>query len=259
VEETARQLRLRDIGGVIVIDLIDMERRRDSVRVLDALEAALKQDRARARIVQYSPSGLVEIIRRREGQSLRQVLHRSCPYCAGRGVVRSPQTTAIATRRRIRELIGMANPDGAKPTAFLVTLHPDVALWFLGSEDEYITNLEATTGVKIFLRVDPTLHIETSDIEAMVAARSAQWPQWHSGEIMQLSFRPPLYPAKEPRFIVHQNTFIKMQNEPDNGHSTHYATLPATIEIERSPDAGDGRWYFSGRVLTFHDPTPAAD
>jgi ribonuclease G len=259
VEETARQLRLRDIGGVIVIDLIDMERRRDSVRVLEALEAALKQDRARVRIVQYSPSGLVEIIRRREGQSLRQLLHRPCPYCAGSGVVKSPQTTAIETRRRIREMTAASDEEAME---LLVALHPEVALWFLGSDDEYIRNLEASTGARIFLQVEPSAHLETSTIEVMDAVTMARWPQWKSGEVVALPADAMTYPAKEPRFIVHHNVFLETRSEGSE-RAAHNAIArnapPAALRIEHDAKAGDGRWYFSGRILARHDSALARD
>jgi ribonuclease G len=90
VHEVARQLQLRNIGGVVVIDFIDMENTRDRIKVMNTLEAALKGDHTRTRIVQLSPLGLVEMTRRREGESLRQLLFNPCPYCDGDGVIKTP-------------------------------------------------------------------------------------------------------------------------------------------------------------------------
>jgi ribonuclease G len=258
VEETARQLRLRDIGGVIVIDLIDMERRRDSVKVLDTLEAALKQDRARARIVQYSPSGLVEIIRRREGQSLRQTLHRPCPYCAGHGVVKSPKTTAIETRRKIREKMATTSTSDSQSLKLLVALHPEVALWFLGDDDEYIRNLEESTGAAIYLQVEPSAHLEIANIELMNTMTLARWPQWQPGEIISLPVDAMTYPIKEPHFIVYRNVLLKIQRD-ENERTSHNSLAPEKFRIERNDDAGDGRWHFNGRILTHHESALTQD
>ncbi|HEX8237972.1 MAG TPA: Rne/Rng family ribonuclease, partial [Abditibacteriaceae bacterium] len=104
VDEVARQLRLRNIGGVIVIDFIDMEQTRDRIKVMNTLEGALKSDHTRTRIVQLSPLGLVEMTRRREGDSLRQLLFNPCPYCDGEGVIKTPATVAIDARRHLREM-----------------------------------------------------------------------------------------------------------------------------------------------------------
>lgn len=237
VEEAVRQIRLRDIGGVIVIDFIDMDRRRDSVRVLDALEAALKPDRARARIVQLSPSGLVEIIRRREGQSLRQMLHRACPYCEGDGVIRSSQTVAIEARRRVRALAASGK------SQLLVTLHVEAAYAFLGSDDEWIQNLEMTSGAQIYLRVETQSHLETCRVEALESAPIALWPQ---GAQLNLASDAPLIPHKEPQFVAHHNVLLKLEN-------AEVARVPAIVEILDNKSNGDKRWHFTSRVLAWHE------
>jgi ribonuclease G len=236
VVEATRQIRLRDIGGVIVIDFIDMERRRDSIKVLDALEAALKPDRARARIVQLSPSGLVEIIRRREGQSLRMMLHRPCPYCEGEGVIRSPQTVAIEARRRVRALAAK----GA--STLLVTLHPEAAYAFLGADAEWVRALELTSGARIQLYAEVGAHLETCRVEP-----SEPHPQvsWSSGTRLQIASNAPLLPYKEPQFVVHENFLLRLENSGEGA-----LRRPSIVEITHD---GDNRWYFTARVLVWHE------
>lgn len=160
VEEITRQLRLRNIGGVVVIDFIDMERQRDRVQVMNALEAALKQDRTRTRIVQLSPLGLVEMTRRREGDSLRQSTQCICPYCRGEGVVRTFHTVAIDARRQIRTLAAATALE-----AVAVTLHPETALAFLGEGGARARDLEKISGAVIFVRADFAMHAETVLLE----------------------------------------------------------------------------------------------
>lgn len=162
VSEAARQLQLRNIGGIVVIDFIDMDNTRDRVKVMNALEAALKHDRTRTRIVQLSPLGLVEMTRRREGESLRQILHSACPYCEGDGVIKSALTVSIETRHLIRQTLAQ-NPSGA-PNACSVTVHPDVALLLIEASSEALHDIEREFSTVIFLYADTMLHREASQI-----------------------------------------------------------------------------------------------
>jgi ribonuclease G len=244
VAEVARQLRLRDIGGVVVIDFIDMERRRDSVAVLDALEATLKLDQARTRIVQLSPSGLVELIRRREGQSLRQIVNRPCPYCGGDGAIQSAQTIAIAARRRVRELATQSTPD----SAISVTLHPEVAIAFLGADGEYAGLLEAATAQRIYLFVQPHSHLESCKVE-LVAAEKIARPHWEAGIQIKLPLNLAGYPAKEPRFFAWQNVLLHIEQEP----SPAGRNQPAVVQIEDTALVGEGRWFYRAKVLVWHE------
>lgn len=172
VEEAARQMRLRDLGGVLIIDLIDMEKPRDRVRVLNALEAALKKDRVKTRIVQLSPLGLVELTRQREGQSLRQMVTRPCLSCEGTGHQKTPQTLAIEMRRHLRALGVRHATRQAGPLPATVTLHPEVALPFASETGtltaeggDVLSALETEGGLEVSLRVDPALPLEASRVE----------------------------------------------------------------------------------------------
>lgn len=215
VEEAARQMRLRDLGGVIIIDLIDMERSRDRVKVMNALETALKLDRVRTRIVQLSPLGLVELTRQREGQSLRQMTQRACPSCAGSGTVKTPQSIAIETRRAIR---GIAARHHAAPEAALlmvrVTLNPETAAAFVGDEGEWVRGLEESARVQIVVRVDQTLHFEATRVESGVAPSELE-PELLPDTLLRLRPHEALVPQGAPRFAVVEGRLLRLNDNGD--------------------------------------------
>ena len=241
VEEAARQMRLRDLGGIIVIDFIDMERHRDRIRVLDALELALKSDQTKTRIVQLSPSGLVEITRRRESHSLRQLLHRACPYCAGNGVIKSSTTVAIEVRKRVRDLLSREPNEEAK--AVSITLHPEPACALIGSDDEYVRELENFSGGQVFVRTDPNFHLEASRIELLPALSRFQ-PLWPNGTQLELPGQIALYPHKdkEPQFVAWQGVLLALENSREL--RARDVNAPIKIEI-----LSGGRWHYSARIL----------
>lgn len=242
VEESARQMRLRDLGGVIVIDFIDMERHRDRIRVLDALELALKPDQTKTRIVQLSPSGLVEITRRREGHSLRHLLHRACPYCAGDGMIKSTMTVAIEARRRAREAL-MSIPAAAPFKAIRVTLHPDPACAFLGADNENMRDLESVSGGHVFLQVDPNFHLEASHIEVLSTPESSR-PAWDLKTKLSLPGQIAFFPQKEkePQFVAWQGVLLALENVRE----LRGRDKKEVLEIEVT---GCGRWHYTARVL----------
>jgi ribonuclease G len=122
-EEVVRQLRLRDIGGIIVIDFIDMARARNRDQVLKTLRGALEEDRTKTYVVEISPLGLVEMTRQNVTEGVREIITKTCPTCEGEGVVLSEETVALDLERRLRELVA----ERPKPEAFLIQVHPDVA------------------------------------------------------------------------------------------------------------------------------------
>ena len=125
-EEVVRQLRLRDIGGIIVIDFIDMARARNRDQVLKTLRRSLDADKTKSYVMDVSPLGLVEMTRQNVTDGVREILTKRCPTCDGEGVVESEETVAIQVVRRLRDLVeGSAKRDG--PEAFLVRVHPRVA------------------------------------------------------------------------------------------------------------------------------------
>jgi ribonuclease G len=161
--EIARQLRLRDIGGIIVIDFIDMNNARDKQAVLKTLEAVLKKDRSRTKISNISPLGLVEMTRKRTGETLTGFMTDECPYCKGRGHLPSAESVSLVIERDLRRQIG--DPKNARKEAFLINCHPEVAELVIGPEGTNITWLEQQVQRALYVRCDLNAHIEKYTIE----------------------------------------------------------------------------------------------
>lgn len=150
--EVARQLRLRDVGGIIVCDFIDMESKGNRDRVLQELRSHLGRDRARTRAFAVSDLGLIEMTRQRVRQSHLQSMTEPCPTCHGTGRVFTPETIV----RRIERAVKRMAVEG-KRDSLLVKLHPEVALHVLAEEKDFIRKLEKAAGFPLELRDDPML------------------------------------------------------------------------------------------------------
>jgi ribonuclease G len=142
-EEVVNQLRLRDIGGIIVIDFIDMARARNRDAVLKTLRKALDEDRTKTFVVEISPLGLVEMTRQNVTDGVREIMTKHCPTCGGEGVVKSEETIAIETERRLREIVQEAGAGGAE--AYLVRLNPKVTHYFTADGARLLHALEDET------------------------------------------------------------------------------------------------------------------
>ena len=147
-QEIARQLRLRDIGGIIIVDFIDMDRTRDRIKVYSELERALERDRARTKIVHISPLALVEITRQRTGESLAHEISEVCPSCHGRGHILTPMTVAIQAENEIRELAYQKRHE-----AYLIEAHAEVADLLVGPSGETVASLEEKIAAPVYVRV----------------------------------------------------------------------------------------------------------
>jgi ribonuclease G len=158
-EEVVRQLRLRDIGGIIVIDFIDMARSRNRDQVLKTLRKNLDEDRTKTYVVEVSPLGLVEMTRQNVTDGVREILTTRCPTCDGEGVVRSEETVAIEVLRRLREVI----ESEPKPEAHLIRVNPRVAAELL-REDSGLRELEAETSKHFHFEGGATLPIDTFEV-----------------------------------------------------------------------------------------------
>lgn len=121
-EEIARQIRLRAIGGIVVVDFIDMEQREDRDRLVESLQSLFKGDRCKARVFGVTSLGLVEITRKRARLDMRAVLGRSCPFCGGVGMVDKEETVAMKIKRAIRRAVG-----GSLSEAYVIEMYPAVA------------------------------------------------------------------------------------------------------------------------------------
>src|SRR4051795_3088186 len=127
-EEVVNQLRLRDIGGIIVIDFIDMARARNRDTVLKTLRKSLDEDRTKTFVVEISPLGLVEMTRQNVTDGVREIMTRHCPVCHGEGVIKSEETIAIEFARHIRHMVR----SNGKADAYLIRLNPKVTAQFIG-------------------------------------------------------------------------------------------------------------------------------
>ena len=140
-DEVVRQLRLRDIGGIIVIDFIDMARARNRDAVLKALRANLDEDRTKTFVVEISPLGLVEMTRQNVTDGVREIMTRPCPTCGGDGVIKSEETLAIEFERRMRDLA-----KEAKDEALLIQMNPRVSAEFTRDDARVLRQIEEETG-----------------------------------------------------------------------------------------------------------------
>src|ERR1700754_2716478 len=143
-DEVVRQLRLRDIGGIIVIDFIDMARARNRDAVLKLLRKALDEDRTKTFVVEISPLGLVEMTRQNVTDGVREIMSKTCPVCSGEGVVKSEETIAIEFARHLRHMVLDAGSDG--PEAYLLRINPKVTAWFIADSARELHALEADAG-----------------------------------------------------------------------------------------------------------------
>jgi ribonuclease G len=162
VKEIVRQIRLRDLGGIIVVDFIDMEERRNREKVLMALQQALEQDKAPSKALSFNEFGLVCITRKRTKQALERVLCQPCPYCTGSGMVKSIPTLCYEIQAEARKM-AVATADNEAPNLTL-RVHPEIAKALKTRESMLIDELEQTTHKHIIIQSDATLHWEQYDI-----------------------------------------------------------------------------------------------
>ncbi|MEZ5352535.1 MAG: Rne/Rng family ribonuclease [Bryobacteraceae bacterium] len=159
VKEIVRQVRLRDLGGIIVVDFIDMDERRNRQKVMQALEEAMRSDRAPYKILQFNDFGLVAITRRRVKQSLERALCMPCPTCEGAGYVKSVQTI-------IGEVLTEAHKiaPALEGKDVMLRASPEVAKTLKAAEQNYLQELEDILGKTVIVKSDPLLHPEKFDL-----------------------------------------------------------------------------------------------
>jgi Rne/Rng family ribonuclease len=160
VKEIVRQIRLRDLGGIIVVDFIDMEERRNREKVLSALQQALEEDKAPSKALSFNEFGLVCITRKRTKQALERVLCQPCPYCTGSGMVKSIPTLCYEIQAEARKMAA-AGQEGPNLT---LRVHPEIAKALKTRESMLIDELEQTAHKHIIIQSDATLHWEQYDI-----------------------------------------------------------------------------------------------
>jgi len=159
VKEIVRQMRLRDLGGIIIIDFIDMEERRNREKVMAALEEALKADRAPSKMLRFNEFGLIAITRKRTKQALERTLCQPCPYCTGSGMVKSVPTLCYEIQTEAHKMA--PEIDSASLT---LRVHPEIAKALKTRESSLVEELERWTKKSVIIQADPTLHWEQYDI-----------------------------------------------------------------------------------------------
>ena len=164
-DEIARQLRLRDLAGLIVIDFIDMESNKHNAMVERRLKESLRHDRARIQVGRISHFGLLEMSRQRLRPSIAEQTFITCPHCLGRGTIRGVESSALQVLRAIEE-------EGAKRRAAEINVHvaSDVALWLLNRKRDRLSEIEARFGMSVFLQPDEKLMGPALRIERLRAA-----------------------------------------------------------------------------------------
>jgi len=159
IKEIVRQTRLRDLGGIIVIDFIDMDERKNRQKVMQALEEAMRADRAPYKILQFNDFGLVAITRKRVKQSLERTLCSPCPHCEGAGYVKSVQTVVSEILTEARK---MARTVDSKDV--MLRVHPDVAKVLKSHQNKFLEELEEILRRPVLVKSDPLLHQEKFDL-----------------------------------------------------------------------------------------------
>ncbi|MGB4503378.1 MAG: Rne/Rng family ribonuclease [Syntrophaceticus sp.] len=162
VQEIVRQIRLRNLGGIIVIDFIDMELQEHRSEVIRQLEDELKKDKTRTCVLGLTQLGLVELTRKKVRPSLSSLLERHCPYCEGTGRVLSEETVSMQACQAIR-----AMADHEQAVAILVEVHPTVAAFLIGGGGSHLQELENEIGKKIIIKGSDASHLEEVQVKAL--------------------------------------------------------------------------------------------
>jgi len=160
VKELVRQIRLRDLGGIIVIDFIDMANPKNRQKVLEELQAEMKKDKAPSKILGFNEFGLIAVTRKRVKQSLERVLLQKCTFCGGRGMTRSVPTIC----HTIHEEAEKMSAEFGKGDELIIRCHPDVGKALRNGERDILTQIGAITGKQVKVKTNPLMHIERFEL-----------------------------------------------------------------------------------------------
>jgi len=158
-DEICRQLRLRNMGGLIVLDFIDMKSRRDQQQVYHRIKEGLKRDRAKTHILPISQLGLMEMTRQRHTESVRAAVYDDCPYCKGRGKVKSPLTMSVEIQRKLAEILKKRQRDESD-FQLRIVVNPTVLKRLRTEDEKLLIDLEKRYFGKLSFREDPGCHSE---------------------------------------------------------------------------------------------------
>src|SRR6185369_16172794 len=162
-DEICRQLRLRNMGGLIVLDFIDMKSRRDQQQVYQRTKEGLKRDRAKTHILPISQLGLMEMTRQRHTESVHAAVYDDCPYCKGRGKVKSALTMSVEIQRKLGEILKKRSRDESD-FQLRIVVHPTILDRLRTEDEKHLVEMEKRYFGKLNFRKDPALHAETFKI-----------------------------------------------------------------------------------------------
>jgi ribonuclease G len=168
-EEIARQLRLRNIGGLIICDFIDMRLRKNQKRVLDCLKEAMKEDSAKCTILGMSEFGLVEMTRQRNRESLMQTLYVNCPYCSGNGNIKSHESVTIEIERSLKKLISQQH------FGLELISHPELDRFLTPSDKDYFCNLADKSNAQLRFGVNDLLHLNDFEFYSTINGKKLEF------------------------------------------------------------------------------------
>jgi ribonuclease G len=155
VEEIAKQLRLRNIGGIVIIDLIDMKTKRDQMRVLQKLRQCLKRDKAKTNILPISEIGLIEMTRQRVQESTNKALYEACPICTGLGSIKSPTSVILEVLREVKSIVAKKKISSVK-----LIFHPKVSDRLMTEDKILHTQLQKAISGNLDIEKDAELHLD---------------------------------------------------------------------------------------------------
>ena len=159
-KEIARQLKLRNVGGLVVIDFIDMKSRKHRQIVYKTLKDAVRTDKARTNLLPISDLGLLEMTRQRQQESIHSQAHMDCPYCRGRGNVKSALSMSVDLQRHLAEVMRKLRSAKVEVQKIRVAVHPLILDRLRSADEELLINLEARYGVNMVFQADAGLHVE---------------------------------------------------------------------------------------------------
>jgi ribonuclease G len=158
-DEICRQLRLRNMGGLIVLDFIDMKSRRDQQQVYQRIKDGLRRDRAKTHVLPISQLGLMEMTRQRHSESVRSAVYDDCPYCKGRGMVKSSLTMSVEIQRKLNEILKKRSRDESD-FQLRIAVHPTVLERLRTEDEKLIIEMEKRYFGKLSFRPEPSFHAE---------------------------------------------------------------------------------------------------
>ncbi|MCK9223212.1 MAG: Rne/Rng family ribonuclease [Limnochordia bacterium] len=186
--EIARQLRLRNIGGIVIIDFIDMDSKADEQKVLERLEQEFAKDKTKVHVLGFTNLGLVELTRKKVYQDLGETLFTACPYCGGAGHVFSETSIALQVERQVRHTAGVMEGE-----AIFVQVHPHVASLLIGSGGSNLRRLEEETGKYIYVKGCDELRVDETSVIAASTRQQAETMALpvSEGQIIEIEVEEP--------------------------------------------------------------------